>query len=522
MQQIQSPETLRRVSVQQSLLTMFKTMPFQQLMLMLLCFTVLLRTVAPTIYYLVDSSEYAVGVSTLGIVHAPGYGLYLFLGHLFTLLPIGELAYELNLFSAVCLSLAAACCFGLIAQLTGDRVVAAAASLIFVWSYYVWMVGVAAEVYAPQLALLAAFGWVLAILHRQEHQRDPYTLLAGVLYGLAVALNPTSIFFAPGVVIAFRLMRISWRMSIFAGCAALLIFVGSLAYFPLRYAAQPAFNVAGSYAADGSFNPVDLQTLQGIWWLIRGAQFEGFFFSQGIIPTVNQVLQTITLFGANFLGIGLIIGVIGAVSLYHRSRRGFIIWLSFFLPYTYFYTTYGAVDRDTMFGPSHLLWTILIAYGLQWFTESAGKLVKYSVVMALPLLMLGVNFATADASQITEVRERAEKMIAVLPEDAIVFGNWLDIITLQYLQLVEHQRPDVTLYNLYYFDDRNFNMYLTNLATQSEQPVIFLSGTLDNQAKTDFLNLFYELEPISSNDVRTDNDSSGVIIYLLTGVRSTQ
>jgi hypothetical protein len=497
-------------------------MQFQQFLLMLICLLVLLRTMAPTIYYLVDSSEYAVGVSTLGIVHAPGYGLYLLLGHLFTLLPFGELAYELNLFSAVCLAVTVPCCYGLIAELIGDRLIAAAASLIFAWSYYVWTVGVAAEVYAPQLAVLAAFGWVLATLNRRGKQRDAYTLLAGALYGLAVAINPTSIFFAPGVVIAFRLMRVSWRMSIYAGGAAVLIFIGSLAYFPIRFAAQPAFNVAGSYASDGSFTPVDLQTLQGIWWLIRGAQFDGFFFSQGYLPTLNQVIQTITLFGANFLGIGLLIGLIGAVSLYHKSRRVFFIWLSFFLPYTYFYTTYGAVDRDTMFGPSHLLWTILIAYGLQWFTESAGKLVKYSVAVILPLLMLGMNFATVDASQVTQVRERAETMMAIVPEDAIVFGNWLDIITLQYLQLVEHQRSDVMLYNLYYFDDHDFNVYLSNLATQSERPVIFLSGMLDNQAKTDFLNLFYELEPIPSDDTQLENPQDTVTIYLLTGIRSSQ
>jgi hypothetical protein len=210
------------------------------------------------------------------------------------------------------------------------------------------------------------------------------------------------------------------------------------------------------------------------------------------------------------------------VSLYRKSHRAFFIWISFFLPYTYFYTTYGAVDRDTMFGPSHLLWTILIAYGLQWFTESAGKLVKYTVVLILPLLMFSMNFATADASHVTEVRERAEMMMAMVPEDAIVFGNWLDIITLQYLQLVERQRLDVMLYNLYYFDDHDFNVFLSNLATQSERPVIFLSGSLDNQAKTDFLNLFYELEPVPSDDAQIDNHPAAVTIYRLAGVRPSQ
>ncbi len=50
-----------------------------------------------------DSAEAIAGVSSLGILHAPGYPAYVIAAHLFTLLiPVGSEAFKVNLFSLVC------------------------------------------------------------------------------------------------------------------------------------------------------------------------------------------------------------------------------------------------------------------------------------------------------------------------------------------------------------------------------------------------------------------------------------
>lgn len=64
-------------------------------------------TAAPGVT-LADSADFTNGVLTLGIVHPPGYPLYTVLGHLFSLLPIGDPAFRVNLFSAVWASLSLA------------------------------------------------------------------------------------------------------------------------------------------------------------------------------------------------------------------------------------------------------------------------------------------------------------------------------------------------------------------------------------------------------------------------------
>ncbi|MBI5695653.1 MAG: DUF2723 domain-containing protein [Nitrospirae bacterium] len=55
-------------------------------------------TVAPTMSFF-DSGEMIAGAFTLGVSHPPGYPVYITLGKLFTLLPLGNVAYRMNLMS---------------------------------------------------------------------------------------------------------------------------------------------------------------------------------------------------------------------------------------------------------------------------------------------------------------------------------------------------------------------------------------------------------------------------------------
>ena len=67
---------------------------------------VLFATVITSHPALADASEAVTGVSSLGILHAPGYPAYVLVAKAFTLLvPIGTEAFRVNLFSLVCASL---------------------------------------------------------------------------------------------------------------------------------------------------------------------------------------------------------------------------------------------------------------------------------------------------------------------------------------------------------------------------------------------------------------------------------
>ena len=66
---------------------------------------VLFATVLRSYPGLGDAAESVAGVSSLGILHAPGYPAYVIAAHIFTLvIPFGSEAFKVNLFSLVCAS----------------------------------------------------------------------------------------------------------------------------------------------------------------------------------------------------------------------------------------------------------------------------------------------------------------------------------------------------------------------------------------------------------------------------------
>ena len=110
-----------------------------------------------------DSGDYINGVLTLGIVHPPGYPLYTVLAHLFSYFPLGDLAFRVNLFSA----LWGALCLGVLVLnlriLSISRLPAIFASLSLGFTTVFWSKTAVAEVYSFNAFLLASVVfWILS------------------------------------------------------------------------------------------------------------------------------------------------------------------------------------------------------------------------------------------------------------------------------------------------------------------------------------------------------------------------
>src|SRR6185369_13146183 len=79
-----------------------------------------ISTLAPTVT-LVDSGELIVAARFLGVAHPPGFPLYLILAHLFSLTPIGSIAFRINFASAFFAALAS----GLVTLVTAELIASA-------------------------------------------------------------------------------------------------------------------------------------------------------------------------------------------------------------------------------------------------------------------------------------------------------------------------------------------------------------------------------------------------------------
>jgi tetratricopeptide (TPR) repeat protein len=118
---------------------------------------------------LLDSGEFLTASVHVGVPHPTGYPLWTIFSHLFTLFPIGNGAWEVNLFSGFCTAIAA----GLVALIlcnsmrwsgVGDRlaqILAAGWSLALAFSVSMWSQAVIAEVYGTHVLCVMLLLWVI-------------------------------------------------------------------------------------------------------------------------------------------------------------------------------------------------------------------------------------------------------------------------------------------------------------------------------------------------------------------------
>ncbi len=149
-----------------------------------LSFALFVATLRPDVGGPEDSPKFQFVGHVLGTAHAPGYPLYTLLTILFGKLPIGNLAYRINLFSAVMGALACSGAFVLSRQLGASRPVALAATLALATGAAFWHNAIVAEVYTLAAALVVFVATALVSWGRTLERRRLYSACAWFAAGL--------------------------------------------------------------------------------------------------------------------------------------------------------------------------------------------------------------------------------------------------------------------------------------------------------------------------------------------------
>ena len=129
--------------------------------------------------------------------HSPGYPLYVVVSYLFSLIPVGSLAYRINLMSAVCGAAAAAILFLTLARLRCHLVVAAVAALGLAFDRLLWGRSTGAEVYALNAALISLMLWAAVRWSETKRDRDLYAMVA--VFALSLGNHLTVVSLVPAL-----------------------------------------------------------------------------------------------------------------------------------------------------------------------------------------------------------------------------------------------------------------------------------------------------------------------------------
>ena len=175
-------------------------------------------TAAPNVT-LLDSGEFLVAAQHLGVPHPTGYPLWTLLAWIFQLLPLGNAAWEINLFSGVCGAAATGLAASLFSSSTrwmlGERITrwrglnfmaSVSVALLFAFSASMWSQAVIAEVYTLHALLIGMF---LASLYAWLRRPESLSLLMTPFFLLALSFSnhQLSVALAPLPLLAVLLVR---------------------------------------------------------------------------------------------------------------------------------------------------------------------------------------------------------------------------------------------------------------------------------------------------------------------------
>ncbi len=459
-----------------------------------------LLTLAPTIYNL-DSAELTTAVATGGIIRATGYPLYLVLGKLWSWIPLGDMGYRMNLFSAVCAATTLFLGERILRHLKVTTWARFGALGLLATALYFWALSLIAEVYTLHTALMAG---VILLLIRWGEQPTPFRLALPVfLMSLSMGNHAATILLVPACiwyVLVSHPRQVMQPRTLVAALGAALLGAMVFLYLPIRYAAQPMFNYAGTYDATGQFNPVNLQTIEGILWLITGRSFSGQMFGYQLAELGPQVKEYVHQLWIAFFAIGIGPGLAGFFILWRRNWRLGSTLTLIFLANAIFYINYRVVDKATMYLPTYVIWAIWVGIGYQFIldwvqTDKTNIWLIRGITAGAVIVAMAWNWSLVDLSNDYSTREQSETILQLVEPNAVIFGWWDTVPGIQYLQLVEGQRPDVLVINRFLISGQDMNQFI--LQEIDSRPIYINNPSIEllQIAKATEVGSLYRLEP---------------------------
>ena len=418
-----------------------------------------LRTLAPTVYN-IDSAEFATAAKTAGIPHPPGYPLYIIIAHVFTWLPVGDIGYRVNLLSAVFAAVALYFVYCIVLRLTRETVAALAATWTLGLSYPFWSNSVVAEVYTLDAALVS--GMLLFLLRWNEGREIRDLVIAFALFGLSLTNRTTNLLSAPALALfvwpAWRAERARITGAAFAAIPPLSLY----AFLPLRSLGGAAYRWGSGYTLSAERRPIDLGNPQLFWEYVTAKVFRPLTQMYSWPDRLHEVLVFAGDFWAALLGGGVFVLALGAVWLFLRQRRVALLIALVAGPNTLFFINYAAPDKDTMFLTAYVAAAILVGCGVAWLLSMVApskaifsrRAVAFGVVAVWALLLVQTNFSLVDVSKDRRAPQESEALFQTADDNAVIIGRWTDIAPLEYLQIVDHQRPDLALVHEWALSDQ--------------------------------------------------------------------
>ncbi|MBR1799347.1 MAG: DUF2723 domain-containing protein [Bacteroidales bacterium] len=448
-----------------------------------------------------DCGEFISTGWKLQVGHPPGAPTYQLLSHLMMLLSGGNLmrvAFWSNMLSVVTAALTVGLLYWIIEMLMpvhdeGDEKAdkvhwgAVAGALCYAFCHTAWFSAVESEVYATAMFFCALLVWLML---RWERKGDAKRLvLVGLLLGLGVGVHLMVMLTAPFILFlfvrnkGFKTRR--WpQLTLICG----LFFVVGLSVYaivPIRAAANPPINEGNPSTVEAfrAYVKRDQYAKAPLWprmWREKDSNNWNRWAGSGNGVVANMryyfTYQLGYMYGRyivdNFIGrrndhwrctvlfvLPLLLALVGIKTMWRRRRSDFwgvgLIFLfgGVILNLYLNHPCYEPRERDYAYVLSFFAVAVWIGVGAEYIgSELNIKKMRWLtalVVVLAPTTMAVGNWTDHDRHNSHAVHDIAMAHLQSCDQGAVLFtyaDN--DTFPLWYLQQVENQRPDITIYNI--------------------------------------------------------------------------
>jgi tetratricopeptide (TPR) repeat protein len=408
---------------------------------------VYLLTVCPTVY-LGDSGELIAAASCLGIPHNPGYPLYCLLGKLFCLIPVGSIAFRMNVMMSFFAVLAVWLVYSLIVRWTSSHLAGLVAAGVLAFSPVFWLETVCAKFYPLHSFFVALL--IKVLLWWDEEKKFYQLIILVLLTGFSFGNHMQTVMLAPAVLwIVFsgdrRALLDVRRFLILSGffIAALSVYV----YLPIRTDAGAAIHWG---------DPNSLHRF--LAHVSAAAHRSAYVFNLSGWDYLKRSEANLWLAFSAF-GFILLLALWGWLKLASKRWQWFFVLLVVFdCSYTVFLNTVSLEVTPFMIATAiglALLMGIGIADMLRRVENLSGvgrttKRLIWGGCGVVPVIFMILNFSLCDQSRNYTGYEQALNMFRTTQHDDTLFvssDNYVFPVT--YGRLVERMREDVRLYDRY-------------------------------------------------------------------------
>jgi len=437
-------------------------------------------TLCPTVSF-VDAGELCVTSRLLGIAHPTGYPIYVLLGRLFSLIPVGTVIQRTNFLSALFAALAAFFLYLAIGSLldrnndqeTKNAILAFFCSASFAFSTTLWSSAVVTEVYT----LTALLGSILLFLTFSDLERG--SLLFAYVFGVSLT-NHMSILLV-GIPCGVYLMA-ARKVPVRRIPLVVLLFILGLStycYLPVRAAHAPLMNWG------------DPSNLERFIWHVTGKQYRVWMFNLEPAVLKANLVHLLRLLSDQYTLFLLWLPVLGLFAA--RNSRPLKVVIAIFALDILYSLNYDIPDIDAYYIPAFMAMAVASAFGLRFLFARAKRLLLLLLGVVVPLVPLTAHYYKCDMSRNRIAYDYAANYLGSIDREGLCLTNNWDIYSpCLYIQHIERKRTDVILIDKellrrsWYFDflakryPETYAMSAREIESYLEELYHFEHGTLES------------------------------------------